>query len=432
MEQPIVADERAEGTSHAAKTEVPNDILKGISDISQSASYAYVLYLSFLAYCTLTILATTDSHIIRNDTTVLPLIGINVPFSIFFRAAPLIAVGLFIYFEMYHNRMTGMLNEAPRNYAPVDKSKLYPWLVTLGEQPDPGFIGWLERLIVTFSLWWTLPIVLWLFAIWTLRRHALSDCIFIAVVNVLGTAFVFSFWRRYRPSASFGRYLVLSVATMSQAGLLGLLIFVILKGYPGVNYFKTPPSSTWVAAARSYTAVDMRYTDFSDVHSLQGTHLEGAQLESAIFGGVDLSYVSMQNANLILADLENTDLTKAVLDGADLMQARLAHSQMSSATLTGAYMLNANLNNASAAGVNFQNAELTGADLRSVDLGGADLEGANLQGAKHLTLDQLGAVCTLYQAQIDDQILSGLKNKYPKLLQKPKRDAQGKCQSEPS
>src|ERR1700735_1942681 len=235
MDQPIAPEEKIGESSEAAKTEVPDDTLKSISDISQSASYAYVLYLSFLAYCTLTILATTDSHIIRNDTTVLPLVSLPVPFSIFSRAAPLIAIGLFIYFEMYHNRVTGMLNDARRNYAPVDRRKLYPWLVTLGEQPDPGFVGLLERLIVTFSLWWTLPIVLWLFALWTLRRHALTDCIFLSVVNLLGVVLVFSFWRRYRPSASFGRYLVLSVAIVAQAVLLGLLIF-ILKGYPGASY----------------------------------------------------------------------------------------------------------------------------------------------------------------------------------------------------
>jgi uncharacterized protein YjbI with pentapeptide repeats len=323
-----------------------------------------------------------------------------------------------------------MLNDARRNYAPVDRRKLYPWLVTLGEQPDPGFVGLLERLIVTFSLWWTLPIVLWLFALWTLRRHALTDCIFLSVVNLLGVVLVFSFWRRYRPSASFGRYLVLSVAIVAQAVLLGLLIFVILKGYPGASYVENLDTSTWVRAVRSYTAVairsytavDFRYADFSDVHSLHGIHLEGAQLESAGFEGLDLGSASMQNANLSGANLEDTDLTKAVLDEADLIGSQLARSKISSATLEGAWLVNANLNHATAVDVDFRDANLTGADL----------EGANLQGAKNLTIDQLGVVCTLYQAQIDDPLLlTGLKNKYPKLLEKPKRNDQGVCESAP-
>jgi uncharacterized protein YjbI with pentapeptide repeats len=423
MDQPVVSEKKTDESSEAAKTEVPDDTLKCISDISQSASYAYVLYLSFLAYCTITILATTDSHIIRNDTTVLPLVNLNVPFSIFFKAGPLIAIGLFIYFEMYHNRMTGMLNDARSNYAPVDKRKLYPWLVTLGEQPDPCFVGWLERQVVTFSLWWTLPIVLWLFAFWTLRRHALTDCIFLSAVNVLGVVLVFSFWRRYRPSASFGRYLVLSVAIVAQAVLLGLLIFVILKGYPGASYvMAASESSSWIGAVKSYTAVDFRYTDFSDVHSLHGIHLEGAQLESAGFKGLDLGSASMQNANLHLANLDDTDLTSAVLDGADLGETQLAGSNISSATLVGAWMVRANLNHAMAVAV----------DFRDANLAGADLEGANLQHAENLTIEQLGLVCTLYQAQIDDQLASSLKIQYPKLLAKPTRNAQGNCESAPS
>ena len=387
MDQPVVSEKKTDESSEAAKTEVPDDTLKSISDISQSASYAYVLYLSFLAYCTITILATTDSHIIRNDATVLPLVNLPVPFSIFSRAAPLIAISLFIYFEMYHNRVTGMLNDARSNYAPIDKRKLYPWLVTLGEQPDPGFVGWLERLIVTFSLWWTLPIVLWLFALWTLRRHDLLDCLYIAVVNLLGVVLVFSFWRRYRPSASFGRYLVLSVAIVAQAVLLGLLIFVIFKGYPGASYTQTP-QPTWfgrvrsytAVAFRSYTAVDFRYTDFSDVHSLRGIHLEGAQLESAGFKGLDLANARMQNANLDRANLEGTDLTSAGLDGADLGGTQLAGSNLSSATLEGTWLVMANLNHAAA----------VAADFRDAILAGADLEGANLHHAENLTIDQLG------------------------------------------
>jgi len=250
------------------------------------------------------------------------------------------------------------------------------------------------------------------------------------VVNLLGVVFVFSFWRRYRPSASFGRYLVLSVAIISQAALLGLLMFVILKGYPGTSYVMTPESSSWVGAVRSYTAVavrsytavDFRYTDFSDVHSLHGIHLEGAQLESAGFKGVDLSNVSMQNAKLNLADLEDTDLTSAVLDGADLSETRLARSNISSATLVGAWMVRANLNHAMAVAV----------DFRDANLAGADLEGANLQHAENLTIDQLGLVCTLYQAQIDDQLASSLKVQYPKLFEKPMRNAQGNCEGAPS
>ena len=81
-------------------------------------------------------------------------------------------------------------------------------------------------------------------------------------------------------------------------------------------------------------------------------------------------------------------------------------------------MLNANLNHANALQV----------DFRDANLAGADLEGANLTQAKNLTIDQLGVVCTLYQAEIDPQLVSGLKSQYPKLLEKPTRNAQGKCE----
>ena len=428
----------ANESAPSAKAEIPGDMLKCISDLSQSASYAYVLYLSFLAYCTLTILTTTDAQIIRNDTTVLPLINLNVPFSTFFRVAPLIAIGLFIYFELYHSRVTGILNDVRSDYAPLDKRRLYPWLVTLGEQPDPGAVGRLERLVVTFSLWWTLPIVLWLFAFWTLRKHALTDSLFIAVVNLLGVLFVFGFWRRYRPSTRVGRHLVLGVALIAQAGLLGLLVLVIWKGYPGASYVTTSQKLNWVAAVRSYTAVDFRYTSFTDAHNLEGTHFEGAQLEQSDFKGAKLSSVSMRNADLNLADLRETDLSSAVLDGANLTETKLDDSNISSAGFADAFMVNANLTNVTAVAVDFGRALLIGArfyhanlqhsDFQAATLTNADFEGANLDAAQNLTVDQLASACTLYQARIDKRLVDRLATKYPALFQQPRRDAQGICQ----
>jgi Pentapeptide repeats (8 copies) len=63
------------------------------------------------------------------------------------------------------------------------------------------------------------------------------------------------------------------------------------------------------------------------------------------------------------------------------------------------------------------------ANLRLTHLEGADLSGAYLQGARNLTAEQLCAVCTLYQAQLDPSLAEQIRQQCPKLLEEPQEYA---------
>lgn len=70
-------------------------------------------------------------------------------------------------------------------------------------------------------------------------------------------------------------------------------------------------------------------------------------------------------------------------------------------------------------------ADLSGADLRFADLRGADLKFADLQnakfwGARDLTIEQLSKVYTLYEAELDSELMEQIKKNYPHLLEEPK------------
>jgi uncharacterized protein YjbI with pentapeptide repeats len=80
-----------------------------------------------------------------------------------------------------------------------------------------------------------------------------------------------------------------------------------------------------------------------------------ANLEGAVFSGVDLSGLDLQGANMELETLKGTDLS-----GADLQGVNLSVAIASDANLSGA--------------------DLQGANLTVTDLNGANLSGANLSG----------------------------------------------------
>jgi uncharacterized protein YjbI with pentapeptide repeats len=93
----------------------------------------------------------------------------------------------------------------------------------------------------------------------------------------------------------------------------------------------------------------------TDVPNVSKGYLVGpaADLEAAVFSGVDLAGADLQGANLMISALDGTDLS-----GADLQGANLSVSIATDADLSGA--------------------DLQGANLTVTDLKGANLSGANL------------------------------------------------------
>ncbi len=128
---------------------------------------------------------------------------------------------------------------------------------------------------------------------------------------------------------------------------------------------------------------------------LKGVHLGEAKLGGAILDEADLRDAILRDADLgraiiTNADLRGIDLNGAILDGANLI------------------------------GANFEEVFLGSADdLSDAKLMDADLRGVDLRGAKGLTIKQLREAKTLYQAKLDPELESQVKEKCPQLLEKP-------------
>ncbi len=58
-------------------------------------------------------------------------------------------------------------------------------------------------------------------------------------------------------------------------------------------------------------------------------------------------------------------------------------------------------------------------DLRGANLRGAILRGTNLMNAGYLQAEQLCEVKTLYQAKLDPELEQEVKEKHPRLFEKP-------------
>ena len=112
-------------------------------------------------------------------------------------------------------------------------------------------------------------------------------------------------------------------------------------------------------------------------------------------------------------------LWAADLEAANLRGANLNRADLEEANLSGANLREANLMEAKLRGADLRGANLGGADFDRTDLKRADLEGTNLRGAIYLRAEQLCEAKTLYQAELDPFLEQEVKEKYPRLFEKP-------------
>ena len=168
--------------------------------------------------------------------------------------------------------------------------------------------------------------------------------------------------------------------------------------------------------------------------NLQAADLAEANLERSNLAYANLMRSNLNGANLIEADLSGTYLVfaflrKAHLEKANLMMAHLEGAFIEEANLTGADLrwthligtrfIFAHLEEANFEGADLRRAILADVYLENAHLEKANLEKADLKGAKNLTIDQLSKVKTLYEAELDDDLLIPLKEKYPALFEVP-------------
>ena len=126
---------------------------------------------------------------------------------------------------------------------------------------------------------------------------------------------------------------------------------------------------------------------------LRGANLTRAQLHEAHLTGAELHEAHLTGAELHGAYLTRAQLHEAHLTGAELHGAYLVEAQLHGAYLVDAQLHGAHLTRAQLHGAHLMDAQLHGADLSGAQLHGADLSGAQLHGADLSGAQLHGASC---------------------------------------
>jgi uncharacterized protein YjbI with pentapeptide repeats len=394
------------GPNPAPTRPADKDIQATLADAfetSKAAGQIYLLYMSFLAYCVLSVITTSDKDVITDAPIVLPLTNKAVSAHLFFVLAPAIAIGLFTYFEFFHCRLEGLLKHVRNRPGVNAEDHLYPGLLAFNERRETGFVWFVQRILVEFSLWWLLPVVLCLFTFWTIKKHDLSSTIVSVCLYMGGTVLAIAFWFRHEPGLSFGR-IALVAWLLTSSSLLVFEVRSITRIDDGSPSADSPVSfdSHHCGAARvkehwlrsipsSWATVDIHGQDLSFVGELPTVHLEGGRLDGTNFQMVKFERASIVGASAIDANFNKTSLQQAHMQGvvlteshfeyANLFQVRLDQSDLSSTDFQSSYLTLANLATTCAPGANFSSAILVSASFQHANLDGAKFLNANVYGA---------------------------------------------------
>ena len=389
----------------------PNWLFENIAEASKNARKIYFLYISLLVYCAITVVSTTDRQIILDDTVRLPLINLNVWLSGFFIIAPFLIIIIFIYLQLYLHRLRQLITDLRSNYAPIKKGRLYPWVINFAEDPDEGFIGKLQIMILKLSLWWLLPIVLVLFSIWIIKKHELFFSYILGIMPILGTYFILLFWLRYDSMQDKFKFKIHQILRFARCNLDKFILICVMFIFEVYLLFVIIPFSK----VNSYFHVDLSFQslveepkeDYKGIYwlNLQDVHLEDAFLASSVLKRADLYRAHLQFAWLIRTNLQE----------ANLLYAELERANCYAANLQGANLRNANMFRA-----NLNKANLQGANLQGANLEGVNLIEADLRGAENLTIQQLSKAKTLYNVKLDPNLMEEIQKNYPHLLKYPR------------
>ncbi|MBT3265980.1 hypothetical protein HN371_02450 [Candidatus Poribacteria bacterium] len=386
----LLADQLA--GSDLAGVQLPPDLacfdgLKAVEDTSKNARKIWLTMLLGCVYTWLTIATTKDVQLITNSaSSQLPIIRTAIPLVGFYAAAPVLLLGLYLYFHLYMQHLWRELALLPARFPDgrwLDQ-KAYPWMlnglvrshVRLLREGRPEH-AWIQSLVSGVLAWWVVPGTLaWLWYRYLVRHDWVVTGIHVAAVAA-STGVGLWAWGLFRrvlrggdDAARWKRLATASAWLRRPLGSLTTAVATLLVACGCSFRFieVCPRPANLVGVDISGRPRDWSVMMYTYNVAASGADGRGSRAESARPGDVLRAALS----NVTAIDLGEAHLERADAQGAFLVKA----------DLTGAILRGADLRRAELIWANLRRADLREARLDGADMGGADLRGAQLAGVR--------------------------------------------------
>jgi uncharacterized protein YjbI with pentapeptide repeats len=433
--------------------------LESVEEISKNARTIFFVLLLACVYSWLTIATTLDVRLVTNSTSSrLPIIGTEIPIVPFYFAAPLVLMGVYVYFHFYLHYLWKALAMLPAKFPDgrTLNERAYPWLVNAIVRrhykilkQDKSLIARLEVFGTILIAWWTVPATIIGFWARYLPRHEWVGTGFHLGFLTVSISLAILFYRSAANTLTHNKLRWFNWKNFKKSrniscliGVCLCMLFFLLLSHGAINGIRSKnlnPADIKVMVPHFFNRLgydifaDLREIDVSskptDFWRIKNEEDRINSVKGAFLKKKNLRYADMFRAFLVKsilrnAKLEGARLRKANLQNSDIRGASLQRADLRGANLKGADLREARLMKADLTGAQLQNAKLglallQNADLNEVNLQNADLRCANLKGAKNLSVKTLAVVKTLYHAKLDAILLNQITKEFTHLLEEP-------------
>ncbi|MFH1374081.1 MAG: pentapeptide repeat-containing protein [bacterium] len=427
------------------KTEAPDWLFDNIAEASKLARRIYFAYISLALYTGIMIVSVSDRQLLLNENIMMPNQGIGVPLTGFYILASLVVPFLYIYYQLYVGRIGGLVAQLEAEYQPVPKRRLYPWMINIAADPEPGFIGQLQRGVVDIT-GFGLVVAVIIAAAGSIIRTEMSGLqayMFVLYIGALAGLLMFILRERRRSGAA-GLFIFsgLPRSLMTAVTVAGIVAACVVASWllsfgpfrPHYDFsfqslVSKPTLETkgvywlYLREARLRRAqllhTDLRHTDLTDANlweaegdsaNFTACNFFRAHLDEGVFRGVMLDSAILDSATLNSGDFSYARarfvrMVGAQALGTNFTSADFTSSDFSGSDLTVAVFQNATLDNCEMSHCNLSRANLRAARMSNVRLDSAILDSADLTGVIDLTAEALAEALS-YKGAILDSSLS--------------------------
>jgi len=328
-----------------------NWIYEKISEASQAAQKAYIIYLSCITYSALTIATISDLQIITNDKVMLPILGIQLPIDGFFLITPIILLIFYIYFQIYQSHLIKLLNKLTELNLTDFKLKYYPWILNILIFNPQGFSGFLHRIIYKSTVWWSLPLCLFFFPLAYIKKHDIFVASLLGLFPAFGTSIVLYFW--------ISQEKILNKNKPKQAAIfkdfeINTKLLFIFREYGKILLALFIIAFTAIFYTEALQAIKEKRPGYALINKFIF-----AKLENIILGDNNIRY------NLDHIDLYGATLNYVSLKNANIRDASFNYAKISNCNFDGTDFSGTNFNNAFLNENTFKKAKFNGASLDS-------------------------------------------------------------------
>ena len=387
--------------------------LNDVEEISKNARKTFLALILACVYSWLTIATTNDAKLVPNSSSSpLPIIGAEIPIVSFYVAAPLVLIGIYVYFHFYLQHLWKALAILPARFQDGRSldDQSYPWLVTAIIRRHHKFLmqkrslmAKLEEMGAIILAWCTVPFTLIGFWIRYLSCHDWS----VTGLHIGFLTFSFSmallFYRCAERTikGKEAKYIELKTIwrNLKLLNIIGVLLVGIIFWSISFGAINGIPAREWKRNGDARAFVPwifdkLGYEIFADFRETSVSTKPGDywQISSEKDRIRSVGGAPLKRADLRYADMFRAFLVKANLRKADLRGARMRETFLQNADIREGILDNVDFRNAILRGTDFReailvNVNFSGADLQNAQFGLADLRNAHFENTNFRTPD---------------------------------------------